>query len=398
MRILILTSFDHPLVRLEAEALSNLYKVRYVLVEQSKNPSQLIREGIPSFLRAFPMLFIALLRLRIPPMPLRTYLYMLLSAVSVINKIELRRSAYDVIYAHWLFPAGFIALLLSKIINCKVVSHIRGYDIQVMPGVSDYGIVGWKRVISKYVIRRADRVLAEHEVHAGIAIALAGANCKGKMLYIRPGIPELTEVDTGHAQLPTKIARKMDQTPNCKLVLYSPSLFPYYGIIELIKAIPFITAAATNTHFAIAGDGTLDQMALDIATREGVGDSITFLGRVDYNTMLELYRRSNVVCDLCYFGQGTTTIEAFCFGKPVIGIASPKRYIVNEENGFMIRRGDYRALASQVLKLLTDEDLAARMSRKARECFELNYTMDSRVNALAAVFDSVATLESQDLG
>jgi glycosyltransferase involved in cell wall biosynthesis len=243
------------------------------------------------------------------------------------------------------------------------------------------------------VIRRADRVIAFHEVHVGIAIALAGANCRDKMLQIRAGIPELTEVDTGHAQLPTKVARKIDQTANCKLILYSPSLFPIYGITELIKAIPFITAAATNTHFAIAGEGSLDQMALDMATREGVGDSVTFLGRVDHNTMLELYRRSSVVCDLCYFGQGVTTIEAFCFGKPVIGIASPKRYIVNEENGFMIRRGDYGALASHVLKLLTDEDLAARMSRKARECFELNFTMDSRVNILKAVFDSVATLE-----
>jgi glycosyltransferase involved in cell wall biosynthesis len=385
MRILILTSVDNPRQRFEAEALSKLFEVRYLPIHTFPNRTQFIKDGLSSLLRNLPTLLIASVKLRIPPVPLSQSLANILWAASAVNKANLRQSRYDLIYAHWLFPAGFAGLMFSKILRCKVVSEICGFDVQAAPWAKGYGISGSKRIISKYVIRRSDRILAFHRFHAEIAVSLAGAGCVNKVVYIPPGIPDLTKVDTKQLGLPIEVARKRDQIANCRIVLYAPSLQTHYGIMDLIEAIPLVTSAS-NAYFVIVGSGDPDHAALDLARREGIADRVTFLGRVDHHTMLNLYRVSHLVCDLCYFGHGITTLEAFCFHKPVIGIASPKRFIDDRKNGFLIRRGDHRALACHISKLLADDNLSAIMSRKARESFERNFDMKDRVDALAALF------------
>jgi len=386
MRVLFLTSSDHPQVRLEAEALGKAFEVDYVPV--ILKPSQL-GEALTSLFTNVPILFCILARLRVPPVPVRSFLINLLLASFIINKKMLRKKQYDVIYAHWLFPAGLIGVMLSKIMNCRLVSVIWGYDIQAMSAIREYGIKDWKRVLSKYVIRKSDMVIANHKVHAQIAVSLAGTRCNGKILYLPPAIPDLTKMPVQEDLLPSSLMSMKDEMPDRKIVLYSPALISYYGLIDLIEAIPSIVSRMNNVLFLIAGEGELGDEAIGLAREEKILDKVLFLGKVRHDVMLNLYRLSEVVCDLCYFGQGTTTLEALCFGKPVIGIASGKRLIDHGKSGFLIKSGDYKTLALYISRLLIDDRLREKMSRNARESFERSFTMDSRVRTLTRIFNSL---------
>ncbi|MEM2370616.1 MAG: glycosyltransferase [Candidatus Bathyarchaeia archaeon] len=389
MKILFLTSCDHPLVRLEAEALSKLFNIDYILIEWKP---YLLRKGARSLIRNLPKFLIALLKLRIPPFPIKLLLAHLLLASLIMDERKLWGQKYDVIYAHWLFPAGLVGLLFSKILNSKVISVAWGYDIQVIPGVRDYGIQGSKRMLSKAVIEKSDLLITNHRVHKQIAERLAGLPPSNKkIIYIPPAIPdlslnvkdelteELKEIGFDH--------RKLEKTP---IVLYSPSLRPHYGIMEFVKAIPIIASSVRDCVFVITGEGELKDEALRFIEDHGLEKKVIFTGRISHDSMRTLYKLSTVVCDLSYAGTGVTTLEAFCFGKPVVAIASPRAVVEHGVSGFLVKRGDYQALANLIVNILEDMNLRRKFSMTAREIYEKEFNMDRRTRALLKIFQSIS--------
>jgi hypothetical protein len=185
MKILFLTSADHPQIRLEAEALGQIYNVKYVVIKFEG-----WKKGLKSLFNNIPTLLIILVRLKIPPVPSRLFIYNLLLLSSILDKMKNEDWKYNLIYAHWLFPAGFIGLFLSKIIGCKIISVIWGYDIQVISGVKSHA-QGLNRVIPKFVIERSDLIIVNHLFHKKLAEDLLG-RASDKILYVTPAIPDIS--------------------------------------------------------------------------------------------------------------------------------------------------------------------------------------------------------------
>jgi len=380
MKILFLTSVNHPQVRLEAEALRRMYNVNYVSTRFEG-----WKKGLKSLFNNIPTLFIILVKLKMPPVPSRLFLYNLLLLSSILDKMKHEDKNYDLIYAHWLFPAGFIGLFLSKIIGCKMISVIWGYDIQVISGVKSHA-QGLNRIIPKLVIERSDLVIANHLIHKRLAEDLLGRT-SDKILYVTPAIPDISI--NVQSKLTGELREILDiETLNEKtLVLYSPSLRPGYGIIEFLKAIPIINKNDKFV-FIIAGEGELKDEAIKFVKNSGL-KNVIFVGKVSHESMKVLYKLSTVVCDLAYPGTGTTTLEAFCFGKPVIGIRSPKTIVKHGFNGFIISKGDYEALAQYIITISEDHELRKRLSLNAKRTFEEVFSIQKRINRISEVFNSV---------
>jgi glycosyltransferase involved in cell wall biosynthesis len=105
--------------------------------------------------------------------------------------------------------------------------------------------------------------------------------------------------------------------------------------------------------------------------------------------MKVLYNFSALVCDFAYPGTGTTSLEALCFGKPVIGFDSPKTVIADGVNGFLIKKGDYRGLANYVVAILKEDELRRKLSMNARSTFEAEFIIQKRINRLLKIFNEV---------
>jgi len=394
MRILFLTSVDHPWVIMEAESLSKLFKVDYVLTNYvSINDVSHLKKALVALLKNLPIVCIALIRLHIPPIPFRLFISQLLIAGLLIDNRRLSTQRYNIIYANWLFPAGFVGLILSKVLHTKIVSVIHGYDIQFVTGVKGYGILDLKRIVAKYVLRRCNVVTAYDRIYEELAVSLAGASYRNKIVYVPPGIPDIEPSPNNKDQLPAELKNRADILHRRNVVLYSPQLKPLYGIIDFMKAIPLIVAQLDDCLFIITGEGELKSEAMRFIEERKLVDKVVFTGRVSHNTMTTLYKLSTVVCDLCYAGQGTTTFEAFRSGKPVIGIATAKRYIEHGKNGFLVRRGDYENLASYILRISCDHKLMEKMSKNARESFERNFNIVTRITELTKIFNALACRE-----
>jgi glycosyltransferase involved in cell wall biosynthesis len=312
-------------------------------------------------------------------------------ASTILEERKLYNKKYDIIYAHWLYPAGFIGLILSKILNCKVVSTIWGYDIQVMRGVKNYGIQRLNWVISRYVIEKSDLIIANHRVHKILAHYLSSLNAHDKIFYVSPAIPDISIGTQSEftIELKERLQFNLNKLKEKDVVLYSPSLSSIYGIREFVKAAQIVSKFIKDCIFIVVGDGELKDEVIKFIKENSLENKVVLVGRVSHESMKVLYKLSTLVCDLAYPGTGTTTLEALCFGKPVIGIESPKTIITHGVNGFVIKRGDYRSLANYIIAILKDDELRRKISINARKTFEKNFTIQKRINRLLKIFNDV---------
>lgn len=387
MKILFLTSIDHPQVKYEADYLGKKLNLTYIVTPN------LERKQLPyvlkCFFKNFPKICVSLLKLRIPPIP-QSFHYVLMLSI-ILNEEKLHNERYDLIYTHWLYPAGFIGLMLSRILNCKIVSAIWGYDIQVLREAKDYGARGPNRVISRMVIEKSDLAIVNHKVHKILAQRISSPKAHDRILYVPPAIPDISTdaQDEFTAELKERLQFILDGLKGKKVVLYAPSLRPLYGIREFVRAAQIVSTSLRDCVFIIVGDGELKDEVIKFIKEHSLENKVVLVGKVSHESMKVLYKLSTLVCDLAYYGTGTTALEALCFGKPVIGIESPKTVITHGVNGFVIKRGDYRSLANYIIEILKNDELRSKISINARKTFEENFTIQKRINRLLKIFNDV---------
>jgi phosphatidylinositol alpha-1,6-mannosyltransferase len=355
-------------------------------------PATVVRTIIQNLNRSI----LPLLKLRPPPLPVKWFVYDLY-CFSLLLKADLIRREHDVVYAHWLFPAGMVALLSSKVRRSRVISSVWGYDIQVVPGIPEYGARGHVAALSRFVLLKSDAVIVNHQVHGLIASKLAGLS-EGRFYYLNPGIDDM-EASPYSISSNGQISALITAAARKKVVLFvASSLERMYGIVEFMQALPIVAKECRNCMFIIVGDGPMKQLASQMAQRSGLGDHIIFTGRIAHEQMPSLYRLATVVCDMAYPGQGTVSLEAASMGRPVIGILSSKRYVVDGETGYLVRKGDHLGLAKSLLRILEDETNSARLGSKARTLFLKTSTIENRVSALLRIFKEIADGDERKVG
>jgi glycosyltransferase involved in cell wall biosynthesis len=308
-----------------------------------------------------------------------------------LNEEKVRDEKYDLIYAHWLYPAGFIGLILSRILNCKLASVIWGYDIQVIREVKGYGVQGLNKIISRLVIEKSDLIIANHKIHKVLAEHISSPKARNRILYLPPAIPDMSinAQDEFTDELKERLQFTLDELKEKKVVLYAPSLRPLYGAREFVRAAQIVSNLAKDCIFIIVGDGELKDEVIKFVKENGLEDRVVLVGKVSHNSMKVLYRLSALVCDLAYPGTGTTALEALCFRKPVIGIESPKTVITHGVNGFLIKKGDYKSLANYITTVLEEHKLRESLSINARKTFEEKFIIQKRINRLLNIFNDV---------
>jgi len=387
INLLVLSSANHPQILGEIEELKKYYKVKYVKMSDYES---FVRDKpekkLWTLLKGIPAAILLAIKFRAmsPFSPASLMLY-LLFAPFILNLYK-KTGRVDLIYAHWLYPAGLVGLILKRLTNRKLVTVVWGYDIQtsVFEGLTNSLLRG----LSKRIIEESDLVITNHLIHRNIAVQLTKSNYNEKILFVPPGNQKL-KVEKDRS---TKMKIRFSIPSQNRIILYSPSLEDIYGIEEFIELVDKLSAKFPDVSFIIAGGCENKTRRDDIISKINktrYGDRVEIVGKVPFEDMPSLYDISTVVFDACYIGQGTTTIEAFSLGKPVIGFKTPKRLIDDGVNGYLIEKGDITTLERHLSTLLVDSNLYNRFARNALETFDRKFNVEKRVYALCDLFDNL---------
>jgi glycosyltransferase involved in cell wall biosynthesis len=163
-----------------------------------------------------------------------------------------------------------------------------------------------------------------------------------------------------------------------KIILFVGALTKwhrYKGLDTLLKAFKHVSEKERNTRLLIVGDGDFKIEYQKQCVSLGLASEVVFAGNVPNKALPEFYAASDMLVlpskDRSE-GFGLTILEANASGKPAIGsnVGGIPSVIKHGVNGLLVPPCDEKALASAILTLLRDGELAKRMGEAGRRMAE----------------------------
>ena len=195
--------------------------------------------------------------------------------------------------------------------------------------------------------------------------------------------------ESGLANEVTKLTKKD------KIVTFvNRNLEPYRGYHIFMRALPEILEKHPDACILIVGefgvsygatpkDGTSYKDKFLNEVRKDLKENIKrlrFLGRVDYNSLISMFRVSSAHVYLTYpFVLSWSMIEAMSVGSLVIGSDTEpvKEVISNNKNGLLVDFHDPKNLAKKVIEVLDNKDDYDVIRSEARKTVIKNYDLNT---------------------
>ncbi len=174
------------------------------------------------------------------------------------------------------------------------------------------------------------------------------------------------------------------------LVVQVSWIIPEKGVPDLLEAARMVLSRRPGTHFAIVGSGDYAPEYKMQARRMGIADSVTFTGLLDNPMEDGVYAAADVFCLLSRWEEafGWVIAEAMAFEKPVVATAvgGIPEVVDKDRTGLLSPAGDPGAAAANILRLLEDPDLRARMGRAGRAVVEEKFELRESVAKVVSFY------------
>jgi len=181
------------------------------------------------------------------------------------------------------------------------------------------------------------------------------------------------------------------------------------GHEQLIKAMPKILKDVPNAKLVFVGGKsmssklskdreTLNQNVHQLIKDLNLDKNIIFTGNIDYNILPELYNSSDIVA-LCSKneGFGLSVTEGMACGNPIVGtkVGGIPIQVKDNENGFLVDVGDIDTTSDRIIKILKNDKLRGRMSKKSVEIVENNFKMEIGIEKHLIVYNKVIKAKNE---
>jgi glycosyltransferase involved in cell wall biosynthesis len=117
---------------------------------------------------------------------------------------------------------------------------------------------------------------------------------------------------------------------------------------------------------------------------------VTFEGYCHGEELKDLFRNAAflVIPSECYENAPMSILEAYAYGKPVIGsdLGGTPELVSNNQTGMLVPAGDVRALAEAMATLWHNHKLLEDMGRAARARVEADFSSERHADRLSEIY------------
>jgi len=242
--------------------------------------------------------------------------------------------------------AGFKRLLLMS----------WGSDILVRPYENTI-----TRLITRYTINRSSMILADSTAVRDKIIELARYPTE-RIISFPWGI-DFKQFQTGSSSL--KLREKLSWQ-NRKVIIFTRSLEPMYGIETLLATIKSTIEKDDNIGFLLVGNGSLSDRVKDFIKQNNLDKYVNPIGRVDSNVLPDYYKEADLYISTSYSdGTSISMLEAMACQLPIIvtDIPSNMEWIKPGINGWLVPPGDSEALSTAILAAFGQQEKLRAMGQ-----------------------------------
>jgi N-acetyl-alpha-D-glucosaminyl L-malate synthase BshA len=174
-----------------------------------------------------------------------------------------------------------------------------------------------------------------------------------------------------------------------RLLVHNSNFRPLKRVEDVVRIFAQVRKGR-RCELLLIGDGPERSKAERMVRALGLSGSVTFLGK-QLNFVEVLQRARVFLLPSASESFGLAALEALSCGVPVVAsrVGGLPEVIDHCESGFLEPVGDVPAMATAVARLLDDDALHARMSRRARETAVSRFQMPPLVDRFEAAYRRV---------
>lgn len=306
------------------------------------------------------------------PGPL-TAVYFIIGQIRLLAALtKLARSNRDVVVRagdpYWL---GLLAFCVSRLAKRPMVVRIGAhYDsLYEASGVLAYPrLIRSRKVerwLARFILRRADLVMAATEYYA--RFAEANGALPSSTVVTRFG----SWVDPIHwfeepVPAPSTLRAELQIPPSSPVVALVSRLERLKYVEDVVHAFRIIVQAERDSVLVVAGSGSLAQPLQEQVRAWGLEASVRFVGARDQPFVQRLFREAAVIASPL---AGRALVEATLSGRPAVVYNCDwhEELIESGKNGIVVPFRDREALADSVITLLRDSEVANRIGQAGRD-------------------------------
>jgi len=305
--------------------------------------------------------------------------------------IELvKRYNFDVIYAHWVIPTGFIAFLTRSIHKRPVVIKIYGAEIYPFYRRNNRTSKIAKRII-RTTLRNVDKIVGNSGPTCKV-----GEEISGEKIEI---LPEGVDLESFNPNRDYSEIINRYNLGDYHIIFSSGRMVERKGFKYLIEAIPYVLREYPKTKLIIGRDGpernNLEKLSIDL----GIEENIIFPGIISNEDFPKFMALANVfvlpsIVDRTgdTEGLGLVLLEAMACGTPVIGtnVGGIPYIIKNGVNGYLVEQKNPEQLAKGITRLFNDA-LGKTIGDAGKKHIEENFTWNIISENCIKILNEVVT-------
>lgn len=272
-----------------------------------------------------------------------------------------------------------IFILLSKVLGCKVVCHLRGgFFRQWLDNTN---------IVVRWFVRM---------VHSLVDAQIVLGDCLRPLFDGLVPADSIVVVPNGRDfdfQAPSK---PRPQRAVVK-VLFLGNVIETKGVLDVARAIPLIQAAGCEAEFLIAGSLHHENVKAELeeCVRAQGSDVLKLMGPVVGQEKFDLLLDADIFVFPTYFrfeGHPWVIVEAMAAGLPIVSTnhAAIRESVLDDVNGFLVAKKSPEEIAKKVIHLCQDRDLRQRMGMASRERYEAKFTEAIMIDGMAHALRSAA--------
>jgi glycosyltransferase involved in cell wall biosynthesis len=174
-----------------------------------------------------------------------------------------------------------------------------------------------------------------------------------------------------------------------RIIVTNSSDTPLKGLYHLLQAVADI-GGGRRIHLVVVGRPKKGGGIEKLIGRLGIGDRITFTGRIDHAEYVRQYARAEMaVVPSVYEGFGLPAGEAMACGVPVISTTGGALPEVVGDAGLLVPPADPAALARAIRTLYDHPQLAAKLGQAGRRRVLAEFTWERAAQQTVAVYREV---------
>jgi glycosyltransferase involved in cell wall biosynthesis len=295
---------------------------------------------------------------------------------------HIRQHRYDVVHTH-----TSVAGAMGRVAAWSVRTPVRVHMLHAYAGHA--GVPQPKRSLYR-LVERVLGVFTTHYVAGSRFIRDVGVRQRMFRAEDVTVIPYSSRMTVGDATAAdrARLREELGLPADAPLIALVGRIEDQKGVDLLIRAVPSVLEQVPRVAVVVVGDGTRRAEAEALSAELGVADHVRFAGwRHD---LADVMRAVDVLAlPSRWEAFGIVNLEAMAAAKPVVGFAVEgiPEVVVHGETGLLSPAGDVDALARDLVRVLADPELAARLGAAGRRRFLGQFTPERMVQAHVELYE-----------